>query len=250
MGSVPQWLLVVNNGKPAVSFDVYQQDSADSLSLAKAVDATLDGFMKTQPKSIQLFKWYDQTELVRSSIGAVEEAILVGLVLAALVVWAFLRNWRAALVAMTIVPLSVLTTVLLLYVLGMTFNIMTLGGIAAAIGLLLDDAIVMIEHIARRAGAPELADANSAVLPAAREFLSPLFGSSLATIIIFVPLAFLDGVTGAFFKFLSLTMASSLIILVHPHGADRAPALPRLHRFSEMARSHARQRHLAEAHAK
>lgn len=212
LGSVPQWLLVNSNGKPAVTFDVYQQDSADSLSLAKAVEATLGGFMKTQPKSIQLFKWYDQTELVRSSISAVEEAILVGLILAALVVWAFLRNWRVALVAMTIVPLSVLTTVLLLYVLGMTFNIMTLGGIAAAIGLLIDDAIVMIEHIARRAGAPELADANSAVLPAAREFLSPLFGSSLATTIIFVPLAFLDGVTGAFFKFLSLTMASSLII--------------------------------------
>jgi multidrug efflux pump subunit AcrB len=211
-GSIPQWLLVFNNGKPAVTFDVYQQDNADSLHLAKAVEATLGDFMKTQPKSIQLFKWYDQTELVRSSISAVEEAILAGLFLAALVVWAFLRNWRVALVAMIIVPLSVLTTVLLLYLLGMTFNIMTLGGIAAAIGLLIDDAIVMIEHIARRAGAPELGDADSAVLPAAREFLSPLLGSSLATVIIFVPLAFLDGVTGAFFKFLSLTMASSLII--------------------------------------
>ena len=212
VGSVPQWLLVDDNGKPAVTFDVYQQDSADSLSLAKAVEAKLGAFMQTQPKTIHLFKWYDQTELVRSSIGAVEEAILVGLVLAALVVLAFLRNWRVALVAMAIVPLAVLITVLLLYLLGMTFNIMTLGGIAAAIGLLIDDAIVMIEHIARRAGAPGLENANAAVLPAAREFLAPLFGSSLATIIIFVPLAFLSGVTGAFFKFLSLTMASALII--------------------------------------
>ncbi|HVC02219.1 MAG TPA: efflux RND transporter permease subunit [Steroidobacteraceae bacterium] len=212
MGSVPQWLLVDDNGKPAVTFDVYQQDTADSLSLAKSVQATLDGFMKTQPAAIHLYKWYDQTELVRSSIAAVEEAILVGLVLAALVVLAFLRNFRVALVAITIVPLSVLITVLLLYALGMTFNIMTLGGIAAAIGLLIDDAIVMIEHIARRAGLPDLEDANAAVLPAAREFLAPLFGSSLATIIIFIPLAFLSGITGAFFKFLSLTMASALII--------------------------------------
>ena len=117
--------------------------------------------MQTQPKSIQLYKWYDQTELVRSSIGAVEEAILIGMVLAALVVWGFLRNWRVALVAMAIVPLSVLITVLLLYLLGMTFNIMTLGGIAAAIGLLIDDAIVMIEHIARRAGKPGLENANA-----------------------------------------------------------------------------------------
>ena len=212
LGSVPQWLLVNENGRPAVTFDVYQQDSADSLSLAKAVETRLADFMKTQPKSISLYKWYDQTELVRSSIGAVEEAILIGLVFAAFVVFGFLRNWRVTLVAMAIVPLSVLITVLLLYMLGMTFNIMTLGGIAAAIGILIDDAIVMIEHIARRTGVPGLADPNRSVLEAAREFLSPLFGSSLATIIIFIPLAFLSGVTGAFFKFLSLTMASALII--------------------------------------
>ena len=212
MGSVPQWLLVDDNGQPAVTFDVYQQDSADSLSLAKEVEQRLDTFMKTQPKSIHLYKWYDQTELVRSSISAVEEAIVIGLVFAALVILAFLRNWRATLVAMTVVPLSVLITILLLSLLGMTFNIMTLGGIAAAIGLLIDDVIVMIEHIARRAGVPGTVNPQATVLTAALEFFSPLFGSSLATIIIFVPLAFLSGLTGAFFKFLSLTMASALVI--------------------------------------
>ncbi len=223
-GAEPQWLLVNDNGKPAVTVDVYQQDSADSLSLATTVQQTLDSFLKTQPSSIHLYKWYDQTELVHSSISAVEEAILIGLVFAALVVLAFLRNWRLAAVAMAIVPLAVLTTVLVLRALGMTFNIMTLGGIAAAIGLLIDDAIVMIEHIARRAGAAGTASgdaaaggagaetANAAVLPAAREFLSPLLGSSLATLIIFIPLAFLSGITGAFFKFLSVTMASALIV--------------------------------------
>ena len=120
--------------------------------------------MKTQPRSVQLFKWYDQTQLVSSSISALEEAILIGLVFAALVVLAFLRNWRATLVAMMVVPLSVLITVLLLSVLGMTFNIMTLGGIAAAIGLLIDDAIVMIEHIARRAGVPGIENPHATVL--------------------------------------------------------------------------------------
>jgi len=212
MGAVPQWLLVENNGLPAVTFDVFQQDSADSLSLAKEVSRRLDSFMKTQPKSIELHKWYDQSELVRSSIAAVEEAILIGLVFAAFVMLAFLRNWRVTLVAMVIVPMAVLITVLLLFALGMTFNIMTLGGIAAAVGLLIDDVIVMIEHIARRAGVPGLKHAQAAVLLAAKEFLSPLLGSSLATTIIFVPLAFLSGVTGAFFRFLSLTMASALII--------------------------------------
>ncbi|MGH7111143.1 MAG: efflux RND transporter permease subunit [Stellaceae bacterium] len=212
MGSVPQWLLVDNNGRPAVTFDVYQQDQANSLSLAKEVGQRLAAFMQTQPKAIHLYKWYDQTELVRSSVAALEEAILIGLVFAALVIFAALRNWRAALVAIIVVPLSVLITVLLLSVWGMTFNIMTLGGIAAVIGLLIDDAIVMIEQIARRAGVPGLADARAAVLPAAREFFAPLSGSSLATIIIFIPLAFLSGVTGAFFRFLALTTAAALVI--------------------------------------
>ncbi|WP_298263610.1 efflux RND transporter permease subunit [Acidocella sp.] len=212
LGAKPEWLLIDNNGQPAVTFDVYQQDSADSLGMERAVSQKLASFMKTQPDTIHLHKWYDQTQLVRSSIGAVEEAILIGLIFAAMVMLAFLRNWRVTLVAIMVVPLSVLITVLLLSLFGMTFNIMTLGGIAAAIGLLIDDAIVMIEHIARRAGAPGLKDANAHVLVAAREFLSPLLGSSLATTIIFIPLAFLSGITGAFFKFLSLTMASALII--------------------------------------
>jgi multidrug efflux pump subunit AcrB len=211
MGTVPQWMLVDDNGRPAVTFDVYQQDSADSLSLAKVVQQRLDGFMKTQPGSIALYKWYDQTQLVSSSISALEEAIAIGLGFAALVLLAFLRNWRVALVAMLVVPLSVLVTVLLLALLGMTLNIMTLGGIAAAIGLLIDDVIVMIEHIARRTGVPDI-ESRQTPLEAAREFLRPLFGSSLATIVVFAPLAFLSGITGAFFKFLSLTMASALAI--------------------------------------
>ena len=132
---------------------------------------------------------------------------------AALVLFAFLRNWRVTLVAMMVVPLSVLITVLLLSVLGMTFNIMTLGGMAAAIGLLIDDVDRDDRaHRAPRWCARAASSRAATVLPAAREFLPPLFGSSLATIIIFVPLAFLSGVTGAFFKFLSLTMAAALII--------------------------------------
>jgi len=133
---------------------------------------------------VRIYKWYDQTDLVRSSISAVEEAVLIGLVLAALVVFAFLRNWRVAAVAMAVVPVSMMGTALLLALLGMSLNIMTLGGVAAAIGLLIDDSIVMVEHIARRAGEPGRERPQAAVLPAAREFLSPLFGSSLATIII------------------------------------------------------------------
>ncbi|HTY50495.1 MAG TPA: efflux RND transporter permease subunit [Steroidobacteraceae bacterium] len=211
-GTVPQWLLVRDNGHAAVTVDVYQQDQADSLGLARTVEAALDGFMAAQPPGTRLYKWYDQTELVRSSIAAMAEAIVIGLVFAALVVLGFLRNWRAAAVALLVVPLALAVTVLVLHLLGMTFNIMTLGGLAAAIGLLIDDVIVMIEHIARRAGAPGVAAPQAQVLAAAREFLAPLLGSSLATIIIFVPLAFLTGVTGAFFRFLSVTMVAALVV--------------------------------------
>jgi multidrug efflux pump subunit AcrB len=251
MGAVPQWLLVDDNGKPAVTFGVYQQNSADSLSLAREIDQRLDEFMKTQPSSIHLYKWYDQTQLVRSSIAAVVEAIVIGLVFAGFVILGFLRNWRATLVAMLVVPLSVLITVLLLSLLGMSFNIMTLGGIAAAIGLLIDDVIVMIEHIARRAGVPGLEHPQAAVLLAAREFLAPLFGSSLATIIIFVPLAFLSGVTGGFFKFLSLTMASALIIS-YALTAFVVPLLARgLIDFSQWRDpDHGRETRLRRAHAR
>jgi multidrug efflux pump subunit AcrB len=212
MGATPQWLLVDDDGKPSVNINVFQQDTADTLTLDKEVQAKLDAFMKTQPASIKIHKWYDQADLVRSSIGAVEEAIVVGLFLAACVIFGFLRNWRAAFVAMITVPMSVMATCLLLSALGMSFNIMTLGGIAAAIGLLIDDAIVMVEQIARRAGVPGQEQPRRTVLSSAREFLSPLTGSSGATIIMFIPLAFLSGVTGAFFKSLSLTMAASLVI--------------------------------------
>ncbi len=211
-GVVPQQLLVEDQGQPSVEFGVYQQADANSVALQTQVQAALDSFMKTQPPAIHLVKWYDQTQLVRASAQAVEEAILIGLVLAAMVLLLFLRNWRATLVAILVVPMSMFITVLLLYVLRMSFNIMTLGGLAAAVGLLIDDVIVMIEQIARRAGAPDLLVPQNSVLLAAKEFLKPLTGSSLATIIIFVPLAFLTGVTGAFFRFLSLTMASALII--------------------------------------
>ncbi len=251
MGAVPQWLLVDVNGKQAVTFDIYQQDAADSLALEKRISARLSSFMKTQPKSIRLVKWYDQTQLIRSSVAAVEEAIAIGLVFAALVILAFLRNWRIALVAMIITPLSVMVTVLLLYILGMSFNMMTLGGIAAAIGLLIDDVIVMIEHIARRAGSPGDVPANARVLHAAREFFSPLLGSSLATIIIFVPLASLSGVAGAFFKFLALTMTAALVISFFL-TAFTAPLLAR--GFIDFARwrdpAHGRATWLRRAHGR
>ena len=120
------------------------------------------------PRGVRLVNWYDQSELVTQSAGSVRDAVLIGLALAALVLMLFLRSWRVTLIAMLVVPATLAATVLVLSVLGMSFNIMTLGGIAAAVGLLIDDVIVMVEHIARRAGAPTRMGALPATAPCCR----------------------------------------------------------------------------------
>jgi len=216
-GVVPQWTRVGEDGHAAVQFQVYQQPNANSVAISTAVQKALADYQPQMPAGVTLSNWYDQSTLVTQSASSVRDAILIGLALAGLVLFAFLRSLRVTLVAMLVVPATLATTVLLLYVLGLTFNIMTLGGIAAAVGLVIDDVITMVEHLARRAGSggPESkfeGDRGDAVLRAGREFLPPLTGSSMATLLVFLPLVFLSGVTGAFFKALSMTMAASLVI--------------------------------------
>jgi multidrug efflux pump subunit AcrB len=213
-GVMPQWTRVVADGKPAVLFNIYEQPDGNVVQVAGQVRAKLASF--PMPAGVTLSNWYDQSQLVLQSAGSVRDAVLIGLVLAGVVLMLFLRNWRVVLIALLCVPATLATTVLLLSVLGLTFNIMTLGGIAAAVGLVIDDVIVMVEHIARRAGgsSPTIGEptGRDVVLPAGREFLRPLSGSSLATLIVFLPLGLLTGVTGAFSKALSITMASALIV--------------------------------------
>ncbi len=209
--SVPSWTRVTADGREAVLFSVYQQPGSNSVQIARDVKAKLDGYRAALPAGVQYASWYDQSELVLASANSVRDAVLIGIGLSALVLLVFLRNVKVMLIAIVVVPAVLASTVVLLYVLGMSFNIMTLGGMAAAVGLIIDDAIVMIEHIMRRlhAGTGQL---HRRVLDAALEFLPPLAGSSASTLVIFVPLAFLSGVTGAFFKALSLTMAADLFI--------------------------------------
>jgi multidrug efflux pump subunit AcrB len=212
-GAVPIWQRIVEDGRPAVLFNIYEQPDGNAVQIAREVEQKLAGLKL--PPGVKLVNWYDQSQLVTQSVSSVRDAVLIGLVLAGLVLLWFLRSWRVTLVAVIVVPATLAATVLVLSLLGMSFNIMTLGGIAAAVGLLIDDVIVMVEHIARRAGA--IGDdgrpvGNAAVMPAAREFMAPLTGSSLATLIVFLPLSFLTGVTGAFSKALSVTMAAALAI--------------------------------------
>jgi CzcA family heavy metal efflux pump len=214
-GTVPQWVRVVEDGKNAVLFQVYEQPDGNAVQIAGLVRDKLATFK--WPEGINHDNWYDQSTLVEESAGSVRDAVLIGLLLSGIVLFLFLRSWSVILVAVLIVPATLFVTVLLLQVTGQSFNIMTLGGIAAAVGLIIDDVIVMVEHIARRAGAlarpyDDIPLGRDAVLPAGQEFLPPLIGSSLATMIVFVPLAFLSGITGAFSKTLAITMAAALLI--------------------------------------
>ncbi len=208
----PQWIRVTADGRDAVLFQVYQQPGGNTVQIAEGVKAKLAELEKQLPADVRVANWYDQSDLIIASASSTRDAVLVGIALAALVLLVFLRDWKVTFIAILTVPAVLAATILLLSVLGMSFNIMTLGGMAAAVGLIIDDAIVMIEHIVRRVREGGEGGIRERVLAAATEFTRPLVGSSSATIIIFTPLAFLSGVTGAFFKALSLTMASSLVI--------------------------------------
>ncbi|MBU6260824.1 MAG: efflux RND transporter permease subunit, partial [Burkholderiales bacterium] len=236
-GSAPQWIKVTADGGDAVLLNIYQQPGANSVQIAAAVRQALAAY--PLPAGVRLANWYDQSQLVVSSAASVRDAILIGVVLAGIVLWLFLRSVKITAIAMITVPTVLAAAVVLLYAMDMSFNIMTLGGMAAAVGLVIDDAIVMSEHIVRRLGegiggggagdgtGDGGAARHSGVLHAAMEFFRPLAGSSASTVVIFVPLAFLSGVTGAFFKALALTMAAALVIsffvawLAVPLLADR-----------------------------
>jgi CzcA family heavy metal efflux pump len=209
--TVPQWIRVTADGHDAVLVDIYQQPGSNTVQIAHDVKQRLAKYKSVIPKDVTMSNWYDQSQLITESAKSVRDAIIIGVVLAALVLLIFLRSVKITLIAILIVPAVLASTILLLKVLNMSFNIMTLGGMAAAVGLIVDDAIVMIEHIVRRLR-EKSHDVALTIRHAAIEFTSPLMGSSFATIIIFAPLTFLSGVTGAFFKALSLTMASSLFI--------------------------------------
>ncbi len=205
MGTVPRWQRINADGKEAVLMLVYQQPDANSVELTRRINQTLHNHRTDLPADLSIHTWYQQSHLVEQSLLSVRDAMIIGMILAGVVLQLFLRNIRMTLIVILVVPSVLASTLLIMNILGMSLNIMTLGGIAAAVGLILDDAIVVIEQLAthRSQGKTDL--------QVAIDFLKPLAGSSVATLIIFLPLAFLSGVTGAFFKALAISMSISLI---------------------------------------
>ncbi len=212
MQNAPSWTRVTADGKSAVLINIYQQPRGNTAELAKMVKEKVALFSDQLPADVKLANWYDQSELILASITSVRDAIFVGVLLAAGVLFLFLRSVRMTLISLAIVPIVIAITVLVMHGLGESFNIMTLGGLAAAVGLVIDDAIVLLEHIARRIHGAGASGDSSIVATASREFTLPLLSSSAATLVIHIPPAFLTGATGSFFKALSMTMAISLVV--------------------------------------
>ena len=207
----PQWTRVTADGNDAVIFQIYQQPGGNTVQIDNVIKRKLAEFRNHLPADVNIANWYDQSELIVASAVSVRDAVIIGVVLAALILLVFLRNLKVTLIAIISVPSVLAATILMLYGFHMSFDIMTLGGMAAAVGLIIDDTVVMVEHIIRRLRG-STGNHHNKTIHAAREFTKPLAASSASTIIIFAPLAFLSGVTGAFFKALSLTIAASLII--------------------------------------
>lgn len=206
----PAWTKVTSNGADAVLLNIRQTPKADAVALVKEVDARIGA--AGVPSDVKISPFYDQSELVTGAANSVRDAILLGAVLAGLVLFLFLRSWRLMVITAALLPAVLAATCLALYALHMSFNMMTLGGMAAAVGLVVDDAVVMLEHLMRRLQESEGSNHRPSMLVAAREMARPLFGSTLATIIVFLPLAFISGVTGGFFQALAVTMTAALAV--------------------------------------
>ena len=205
----PVYTIVTSNGQPAVLINVFRQPDSNTVAVADEVAQEVARLRLSLPQGITITPFYDQSHLVRDSIASVRDAILIGLILAALILILFLRDWTSSLVAGLVIPVTITVTFIALWALGQSFNLMTLGGLAAAVGLVIDDAIVVVENIALHREAGE--DRIDAVRLALHEITHPLIGSTITPIVVFLPLISVTGVTGTFFRALALTMTVALL---------------------------------------
>jgi len=205
----PVYTVVTANGKPAVLLNVFRQPDSNTVTVADAIHSEIDQIRRSIPKNIHLQPFYDQSEIVTESIKSVRDAILIGLILASLIMVLFLRDWGTSLVAGLVIPATIGVTFIALKALGQTFNLMTLGGLAAAVGLVIDDAIVVVENIVLHRDSGQ--SRAEAIRSAIREIRVPLVGSTLTPIVVFLPLISITGVTGVFFSALAITVGTALL---------------------------------------
>jgi len=205
-----QYIRMTSNGHNAVLLNIVRQPGANTIEISKEVHRKLKELKSKLPPSLHISTWYDQSNLIEQSYASVRDAILFGIFIAVIIMFLFLRNIRIMFITAITLPVTLVITVVLMKLFGQTLNLMTLGGIAASIGLVIDDSIVVLENIIRHFHAT--GSKTKAVKTGVKEILPAIIGSSMSTIVVFFPLAFLGGVAGAFFKSLALTIASALTV--------------------------------------
>jgi CzcA family heavy metal efflux pump len=230
-GPQPVFNVVTAQGVNAVLLNIRSQPDGSTLEIAHQLHLQLQELKAELPPDIKLAFYYDQSEIVRDSVQSVWEAIVFGLILSVVIIFMFLKNWTTTFVATLVIPVTVLITLVAIQLAGGSFNLMTLGGIAAAIGLVIDNAIVVVEAI--HATMTPGASRAEAVQQAMSGIVRPLVGSTLTPVVVFIPLAFLDGITGVFFRALALTMVVALLtslvlsVMLTPSLATRFIRPPR-----------------------
>jgi multidrug efflux pump subunit AcrB len=208
-GVAPNYTIVTADGHPAVLLNITRQPDANTVDIVDEVKSELASIRSQLPKDVKIVPYYDQSLLVRASITSVRDSILIGLLLSVAILYGFLRNAGTTFVAVLVIPVTVLATFLAMWLAGLSFDLMTLGGVAAAIGLVIDDAIVVVENIYTHRARGE--SSREAVQRAVSEITIPIIGSTVTPVVVFLPLTLLTGVTGVFFRSLALTMAVALL---------------------------------------
>ncbi|HUI65225.1 MAG TPA: efflux RND transporter permease subunit [Bacteroidota bacterium] len=214
-GVADKYIRTTAHGREAVLVNIMKQPTGSTVQIGSDVISALAGLRL--PGGVRFENFYDQGGFIKGSIHSTRDSIVVGILLAMVVLLVFLRSWRVALVIALVVPVTIACTVVCLSAVGKSINIMTLGGIAAAVGLIIDDSIVILEnvfaHFGARTAGPSPGNSIAALAGRSlKELMPAIIGSTASTIVIHIPLAFLGGVTGAFFTSLSVTMVFALLI--------------------------------------
>ncbi len=206
-----EYIRINANGKDAILITIQRQPNANLLDLSRDMQEKVKALRGIIPKSVIVKPYYNQSDFVSTTINSVNDSLWIGLLLAILVAVIFLRSFRASMTILITIPVTLSLTVLSLFAFGYTFNIMTLGAIAASIGLIIDDAIVVVEQIHRMQEEQVDEESPELVRKAVHYLLPAMVGSSLSTIVIFVPFVLMTGVAGSYFRVLTDTMIITLV---------------------------------------
>jgi multidrug efflux pump subunit AcrB len=211
-GAEDRTSMFTGSGVPAALVSVTRQIGGNTVDIADEVEQAVADLKSELPRGVKVERVYNQAALVRASIANVRDAILIGGVLAVVVLLAFLGHLRITIIAATTIPLTVVITFFFMSLFGQTFNLMSLGGIAVAIGLVIDDAVVVVENIERHLRRRRVESRRDAIYGSVGELMAAVIGSTVTTVVVFLPLVLLAGVTGQFFAALSVALTVAVLV--------------------------------------